>query len=939
MTTPGGVPNLPAGALTEETLAEKLQDMSAAAMRSRARERMPSIFDDSTGGNILSDLTPFGLLTRIWAEVNSLIANADPADIQGPQDIPQLLLDFIQGLPVIGELVGLLEAILGEYDGDDEVLLAIQQIFAPIRKLVQLVAGQDVGFPTIEDVTSGWTALADALENVPGLGQIVGLVRSFGAALLGAVPVGIITDDTPSMLVEGGYDVPDTIHPDSDFQWRDEGVPGTTPLGSAWVDADGADHSDATEVMPVGADWELEIGTHVKWVSLAATAGQDAIRLNVLPYVDSQTPHPSGAVMVASVESPSGDSSSDKDGWVEIVGTWSPPEGVTHFAVEKHVTSAASSGSVGFDETYVKATQKLPQKYTHNLPEDLSSLFNWIGLAVDTLLDALGETPVGPILDRIFDLGAALEGVAQDAWGAATDVVQLMSALLTDPASVIGTIPQSLVGGLETTLNQIGDIFNGMIVTPVNSIVSAIKDWFDQWFGGGSSNAIPLAQKDSAWGVAPLDGNRRVPPRNLPVTLQDIAENGLPPGGGGGDPVERTVKHVLIALGADQAVPNDSPTTLTGLTQISGETVTFDATHSKWSWPIDGYWDITAQVAFEDSATGERQAAVYRTTASGDVIAGAGSSSGGPWKRCLVTGSQDVTNSPPMGEDDEFSLQVWQNSGAALDVVGGYPNGTYVLALYRGEKKFDAPPAAVYVRPGSGSAFTGAVKLFEGVETEVFAGEFPAGMVLDSDGNLYAAALLPGRIIKRDTDGVETTLAFTSLGQPYALAIDTSQNLYTIDTSDNTGRVLKLSGTSTVTQLPFSGLNGPRGIAVDAIGNVYVANAFADQVLRLSTSNTQSTMPFSGLNRPWGLAVDASGALYVADRLNHRIVKMDSSNTQTVLPFTGLNEPRGVAVDAEGNIYVTDGGNNRVVKLDPNGTQTVLPFTDLGFAPVHITVG
>lgn len=478
MTTPGGVPNLPAGALTEETLAEKLQDMSAAAMRSRARERMPSIFDDSTGGNILSDLTPFGLLTRIWAEVNSLIANADPADIQGPQDIPQLLLDFIQGLPVIGELVGLLEAILGEYAGDDEVLLAIQQIFAPIRKLVQLVAGQDVGFPTIEDVTSGWTALADALENVPGLGQIVGLVRSFGAALLGAVPVGIITDDTPSMLVEGGYDVPDTIHPDSDFQWRDEGVPGTTPLGSAWVDADGADHSDATEIMPVGADWELEIGTHVKWTSLAATAGQNAIRLNVIPYVDPQTPHPSGAVMVASVESPSGDSSSDKDGWVEIVGTWSPPEGVTHFAVEKHVTSAATAGSVGFDETYVKATQKLPQKYTHNLPEDLTSLWNGLGSLVDQILIRLGITPVGSLLDRIFDLSDELEWIQEKAQegalGAAQaiqDVVDLAQRLLTDPASVIGTIPQSLVSGLQSALTGVNDWVQSLI----DAIVSALR--------------------------------------------------------------------------------------------------------------------------------------------------------------------------------------------------------------------------------------------------------------------------------------------------------------------------------------------------------------------------------------------------------------------------------------------------------------------------------
>lgn len=35
-----------------------------------------------------------------------------------------------------------------------------------------------------------------------------------------------------------------------------------------------------------------------------------------------------------------------------------------------------------------------------------------------------------------------------------------------------------LIGGLQTTLNQIGDIFNNLVVTPVNNIVSNVKDWF-----------------------------------------------------------------------------------------------------------------------------------------------------------------------------------------------------------------------------------------------------------------------------------------------------------------------------------------------------------------------------------------------------------------------------------------------------------------------------
>lgn len=143
MTTPAGVPNLPIGALTVETLGQRLQDQSATAMRNRAGEQMPAIFGASTGGNILSDLSPFGILTKIWAEINSRIATADPVDIQGPEDIPPLLLDFIESLPVVGQFVQLLEALAGTYDGEDPTLLAIQDLLEPIRLIVGTI-GQGV---------------------------------------------------------------------------------------------------------------------------------------------------------------------------------------------------------------------------------------------------------------------------------------------------------------------------------------------------------------------------------------------------------------------------------------------------------------------------------------------------------------------------------------------------------------------------------------------------------------------------------------------------------------------------------------------------------------------------------------------------------------------------------------------------------------------------
>lgn len=174
LTTPDGVPNLPVGALTIDDLESKTQDMSTGAMKSRAVERIPGVFGGSTGGSPGSDFTPFGILTQIFAGVNSLIANADPADVQGPEDLPALVLNFIEGLPLVGQLVGLMEAILGQYHGDDPILLQVQQwftillpeqIMGPIRNLVNI--------------------LVDVLDMIPIIGPPAGDALHYFAQILG----------------------------------------------------------------------------------------------------------------------------------------------------------------------------------------------------------------------------------------------------------------------------------------------------------------------------------------------------------------------------------------------------------------------------------------------------------------------------------------------------------------------------------------------------------------------------------------------------------------------------------------------------------------------------------------------------------------------------------------------------------------------------------
>ncbi|MGV0627216.1 hypothetical protein [Mycolicibacter minnesotensis] len=132
MTTPGGVPNLPVGALTIASLQSTTQDTSVEANKARAVDRMPDIFNSSNGGNPASDVSPSGLITSLFSGFNSVVAQADPADIQGPEDLPGLLVRFIEDLPVVGTFVGLWEAFQGTYDGDDGTLLAISEFFKEI---------------------------------------------------------------------------------------------------------------------------------------------------------------------------------------------------------------------------------------------------------------------------------------------------------------------------------------------------------------------------------------------------------------------------------------------------------------------------------------------------------------------------------------------------------------------------------------------------------------------------------------------------------------------------------------------------------------------------------------------------------------------------------------------------------------------------------------
>lgn len=224
----------------------------------------------------------------------------------------------------------------------------------------------------------------------------------------------------------------------------------------------------------------------------------------------------------------------------------------------------------------------------------------------------------------------------------------------------------------------------------------------------------------------------------------------------------------------------------------------------------------------------------------------------------------------------------------------------------------------------------------------------PAGVAVDSGGNLYIADTGNHRVLFYNTPfskgrvadevfgqyGSYTTntanifgLSEDSLSSPLRIALDAADNLYIADQGNN--RVLEFHTPQTITAVAGSG------------------DATADKVFGQFGSfgtgicNSIGIGPQS-LCAPAGLGLDSGGNLYVADSNNNRVLKFNkplasdtsadkvygqlgdfTTNTCNVaakISSETLCRPAGVAVDPDGALYVSDQGNHRVLAFPPAGT-------------------
>ncbi len=264
----------------------------------------------------------------------------------------------------------------------------------------------------------------------------------------------------------------------------------------------------------------------------------------------------------------------------------------------------------------------------------------------------------------------------------------------------------------------------------------------------------------------------------------------------------------------------------------------------------------------------------------------------------------------------------------------------------------------------------------------------PIGVALDHDGNILIADALYHRIRRVTPDGTITTIAgngipwfsgdggpatAANLQYPTGVAVDHDGNLFIADAANH--RIRRVDPDGTITTVAgtggagFSGdggpatgaeLHKPTGVAVSRKGELFIADEYNHRIRRVGPHGRISTVAgatdippnydgfvsgaYGGdggpateafLNFPTEVLLDGEQSLLIADSSNDRVRCIGPDGTITTiagggsaapsdgLPATSVSlngGPTGMAFDGAGNVLVCEEYGHRVWRLTPTSS-------------------
>ncbi len=310
-----------------------------------------------------------------------------------------------------------------------------------------------------------------------------------------------------------------------------------------------------------------------------------------------------------------------------------------------------------------------------------------------------------------------------------------------------------------------------------------------------------------------------------------------------------------------------------------------------------------------------------------------------------------------------------REDGIGSDARFNYPSGVAVhdsgdvyLADSRGNTIRRISPLGEVVRV-AGAASGGDAYIDGPAETQSL--NYPHGLAVAPDRTVYfcemqrhtirvlrpdgSVSMLAGREgLAGSADGTGDAARFNF---PSGIALDRDGNLFIADSNNHVIRRIA-AGTSNVTT--FAGLalaagsedgttnarfRFPDGVATDSEGSVYVADTSNHTIRKITPAREVTTL--AGLPQadgaangsgsaarfsyPIALAVDSSGTVFVVDANNMTIRRIIGNTVSTIggvtqvqgyLDGPGLSavffNPNGIAVGRDGTLYISESGNNIV---------------------------